>query len=327
MPEEGVPATPKKHQLTFEELVRVIEVAGELGMRKIRFTGGEPLLRKDLESLIASASTARFEDISLTTNGFGLAGRAKSLRRSGLNRINISLDTLNPDRFREIARRGDLATVLEGIESSLSEDLHPVKLNMVALKGQNSQEAPEFARLTLKCPVHVRFIELMPIRWNLDEMQSFDPFTPHGNRGLLQLRQASGGMLSDLEMRKAFISSQELRESMEAELGPLEPAHVTTNGPARTFRLPNSYGTIGFISQISRDLCANCNRLRLTSDGFLRPCLMSDGEIDLKPVLRDSDPDDKLKRLFHQVVEVKPERHYLAEGQKVLGRNMSQLGG
>jgi cyclic pyranopterin phosphate synthase len=333
MPDEGVPPTPRDEQLTSAELKAVIVCAARLGMRKIRFTGGEPLLRKDLEALIRIAIDAGYEDISLTTNGFGLSERAQRLRIAGLSRLNISLDTLRADRFRTIARRGDIAGVLAGIEAAIGADFHPVKINMVALKGLNSDEASDFAQWTVRTPVHVRFIELMPIRWNLDESVGFDPYSAHDagreetRRGLLQLRQAPGTMLSDLEMRKAFISSDELRRQIESDLGVLQPASVATNGPARTFRLPDSLGTIGFISQISRDLCANCNRLRLTSDGFLRPCLMSDGEIDVKPALRDPGAGGSLESVFRQVVGIKPERHYLADGQKVLSRNMSQLGG
>jgi cyclic pyranopterin phosphate synthase len=327
MPEEGVAPILKTDLLSSQELLSVIETASSVGMRKVRFTGGEPLLRKDIESLIEFARTAGFEDISLTTNGFGLAERSERLGNAGLNRINISLDTLDPDRFRSIARRGELKSVMDGIEAALASNLHPVKINVVAMKGYNADEFSRFAQWSRLLPIHVRFIELMPIRWNLDEDSTFNPFLPHGKQGGLQLRQSTGGMLSGLEMRKAYVSTASIKAQIESEIGTLEPAHIATNGPARTFRLPGAMGTVGFISQISNELCAGCNRLRLTADGFLRPCLMSDGEIDLKPSLRSEPGASTLEALFRHVVEVKPERHYLNEGQQVTGRNMSQIGG
>jgi cyclic pyranopterin phosphate synthase len=329
MPENGVPWIPTEQQLTPEELRSVVKTAALLGMRKIRFTGGEPLLRKDLESLIEVARDSGFEDISLTTNGFGLIHRANLLRQAGLNRLNISLDTLRPERFRAIARGGQLQSVLDGIDAALDADLQPVKINIVALKGKNDDEAVEFARWTLTAPLHVRFIEVMPIRWNLDFHTTIVGFTNSSGDSLLrfnpiQSNSINGGVLSDLEMRRSYISSGETRQSIESALGPLQDASLRTNGPARTYRLPTALGTIGFISQISNDMCSRCNRLRLTSDGFLRPCLMSDGEMDLKPALRTG---GDIAELFRLVVAGKPERHYLAEGQQVQGRNMSQMGG
>ncbi len=327
MPEQGNPPTPKSEQLDSDEICRALRVAAGLGMRKVRFTGGEPLLRNNLDRLLATARDAGFADISLTTNGFLLAEQMDRLVAAGLNRVNVSLDTLKPDRFMAIARRGDLESVLAGIRAALTSGLEPVKLNCVVMKGENDDEAAEFAGWTLRAPVHVRFIELMPIRWDLDETPTFDPFAPHGGRGLLQLHQSRGDMLSATEMRRKFVSSEETRARIEAAHGSLLPAEVLTNGPARSYRLAGGLGTVGFISQITHDLCAGCNRLRLTHDGFLRPCLMSDGEADLKPVLRSSHGDRELEEVFLNVVAHKPERHYLAEGQRVVGRGMSQIGG
>jgi cyclic pyranopterin phosphate synthase len=327
MPEEGNPATPKLEQLETPEFIRILGAAGRLGMHKIRFTGGEPLLRRDLPALIDAAKRSGIEEVSLTTNGHLLAEQVDLLVAAGLRRVNISLDTLRPDRFQAIARRGDLGSVLKGIDAAMTRGLSPVKLNCVVMKGDNDDEAPDFAAWTLREPIHVRFIELMPIRWDLDETPSFDPFSPHKGQGLLQLQQARGNMLNASDMRHRFVSSEQTRSRIESAFGPLEPADVVTNGPARTYRLARSLGTIGFISQITRDLCANCNRLRLTHDGFLRPCLMSDGEADLKPALRSGASDEEIERIFEDVVAHKPERHYLAEGQRVTGRSMSQIGG
>ena len=169
----------------------------------------------------------------------------------------------------------------------------------------------------------------MPIRWNLDETDSFDSLSAlHGNRGVFRLRiSEDAGMLSDAQMRRMMVPYTVAKDIIESELGPLIPFDIPTNGPAHTYKLQGAAGTIGFISQISADLCARCNRLRLTADGQLRPCLMSDGEIDLRGPLRAGVSDKELAELFQYVVAHKPERHYLAEGQKVVGRGMSQIGG
>ena len=329
MPESGFPVTPKEESLTNEELVRLIGIASTLGMSKIRLTGGEPLLRKDLPEMIREVSKMPgVREISCTTNGFMLTQLAAPLREAGLTRLNVSLDTLKPERFEPIARRGSLQEVLDGIQAAFDEGILPLKINCVAMKGINDDEAADFASWTLTKPVHVRFIELMPMRWSLDETPSdFDAFAAHGEKGLLQLRQARGDMLSDSQMRRMFVSAETLQESIEKVHGPLEPAEIATNGPARTFRIPGAKGTIGFISQITNDFCSKCNRLRLTHDGFLRPCLMSDGELDLRTPIRLGASDNEIRDLFRHVVAHKPERHYLAEGQKVVGCGMSQIGG
>jgi cyclic pyranopterin phosphate synthase len=269
------------------------------------------------------------EDLSCTTNGYLLAEMAADLADAGLTRINVSLDTLRPDRFVSIARRGSIEQVLNGISAARQAGLDPIKINCVAMKGFNDDEAVDFARWTLSENIHVRFIEIMPMRWNLDETpdEGFKAFDVHRGQGLLQLKEARGDMLSNSQMRRLFVSAAELRDSIEERFGPLEPAEVQTNGPARSYRIPGAVGTIGFISQISFDFCEKCNRLRLTHDGFLRPCLMSDGELDLRTVLRSGASDEELANLIRHVVEHKPERHYLASGQVVKGRGMSQIGG
>jgi len=328
MPEEGFPFTPKDEQLTLDETARIIRIAASLGMRKVRLTGGEPLLRKELPEFVESLQGAGIEDLSVTTNGHFLKEMAAPLAKAGMHRVNVSLDTLHEDRFVAIARRGSIDHVLAGIEAAKSAGLTPIKINCVAMAGVNDDEFADFAAWTLKEEIHVRFIELMPMRWNLDEgAPIFDPQQAHGKNGLLPLVTARGGMLSDLDMRRKFISAAAMREKIEAVHGPLQPAEVKTNGPARSYRLPGAKGTVGFISQISFDFCERCNRLRLTHDGFLRPCLMSDGEMDLRSPLRAGATDDDLRQLIEDVVRVKPERHYLAEGQRVTGRGMSQIGG
>lgn len=325
MPEAGFPALPKSHQLRPDELTRLIEIAASLGMRKVRFTGGEPLLRRELPEWVAVARKAGYHDISVTTNGHLLSEMAADLAAAGLDRINVSLDTLRPERFKAISRRGSLAKVQAGIAAALEADLHPVKVNCVALRHTNADEVSEFAEWTRHVPVHVRFIEVMPMRWNLDELPNDARFS--SLPGQFTRQQAPGEMLSDLQMRRQFIATEVLKQRIEEVHGPLEPTMILTNGPARTFRLPGARGTVGFISQISNDLCLRCNRLRLTADGYLRPCLMSDGELDLRTALRTGATDEEIANLFRHVVQHKPERHYLHEGQRVVGRGMSQVGG
>ncbi len=330
MPENGYPVSPKDELLTFEEMARIISIAADMGITKVRLTGGEPLVRKDLPELIRRVREHKsITDLSLTTNGFLLPEMASNLKKAGLDRVNISLDTLRENRFVEIARRGNLQKVLDGLESAIRYDLSPVKINCVLMKGFNDDEAADFARLTIDRPIHVRFIELMPIRWNLDSTDSFESMSAlRGESELFQLRVTSDdGMLSDTEMRRRMVSNDVAMARIQNELGPLTPAEITTNGPARSFRLTGAGGTVGFISQISNDLCERCNRLRLTADGQLRPCLMSDGEVDLRGPLRTGATDDDIAALISEVVAHKPERHYLAEGQKVTGRGMSQIGG
>jgi GTP 3',8-cyclase len=325
MPEEGFPATPKQENLTIEEIARIVRIGVELGITKVRLTGGEPLLRKELPSLIRTiAGYDGIEDISCTTNGFLLEEQACLLALSGLHRVNVSLDTLQPERFTAIARRGDLGRVLSGINAAFDAGLAPVKINCVLMKGVNDDEVANFAKLTVDRELHVRFIELMPMRWNLDEGPALAPAL---GSGLVQLKQSAGGMLSDTQMRRMFYSADDARARIESKVGNLEPAEIRTNGPARSYRLSGALGTVGFISQITHDFCDRCNRLRLTHDGFLRPCLMSDGELDLRTPIRAGATDSDIAALFNHVVEHKPERHYLAEGQRVVGRGMSQIGG
>lgn len=330
MPEEGYPVSPKHELLTFEEMSRLLHIAADLGMSKIRLTGGEPLLRKDLSHLIRRIREhPRITDLSCTTNAHLLEEKALELKESGLDRVNVSLDTLREHKFIEIARRGSLQKVLNGIEAAKKVGLRPIKINCVLMKGVNDDEVVDFARWTLEEDVHVRFIEVMPIRWNLDESEPMDSLTElAGDRKLFRLRiQNDVGMLSDAQMRKMVVPFSVAKERIESALGALVPYDIPTNGPAHTYKLPNAKGTVGFISQISWDLCERCNRLRLTADGQLRPCLMSDGEVDLRTPLRNGASDEEIRDIFLHVVANKPERHYLAEGQKVLGRGMSQIGG
>ena len=355
MPENGAPVAPKADILTYEEIERLARIAIGLGMTKIRLTGGEPLVRRDIDLLVQKiGAIPGLHDLSMTTNGFLLERYAPQFARYGLNRINISLDTLQPDRFSRIARRGNLSDVLQGIQAAHDAGLNPIKLNCVVMRGWNEDEVADFARLTLEQPFDVRFIELMPINWSQgDDSQAptgmSDMFalaaapgyrrdtnvTLYANVGLASFRSgfnlpaadSQAGQLDARQMRRAFVSTQEMREQIENALGTLSPAEVITNGPARSYRLPGALGTVGFISQITNDMCENCNRLRLTADGQLRPCLMADGEVDLRTVLRSSATDSSIADLFRLTVLHKPKEHRLEDGMMPIGRNMSQLGG
>ena len=234
------------------------------------------------------------DDIALTTNGVLVRKYATSLREAGLKRVNVSLDTLKRDRYQQITRYGRLDDVLDGIEAAKEAGLGPVKVNMVVMQGTNDDEVLDFARLTLNDGWHVRFIELMP--FSTDDHLS-------------------------------FIATREIKERL-LSLGPLETCLTSHgNGPAQYFRFPEAKGTVGFISPISEHFCFNCNRLRLTADGKLRPCLLSDYEMDLKNPLRNEASIEELKELIRQAVAAKPHRHHLAEGVLPKGRAMRQVGG
>src|SRR5208283_2297049 len=298
MPSEGVKPLEHKSILSYEEIIRIVMIAAGLGVQKIRITGGEPLIRRNLAYFISSiASIDGIEDISITTNGLLLQKHAPSLARAGLQRVNVSLDSLLPDRYREITRGGDINDVWSGIEAAEREGLLPLKLNMVPIRGVNDDEIEEFARLTMTTPYHVRFIEFMPIG------------------------------AKDLWSEDKYISTDEIKRRVAA-IAPLTPVKIRKAGPARYFRFENAPGVIGFISPITHHFCDTCNRLRLTSDGKLRPCLFSETEIDLKSVMRCGAPDEEIERLLRLSVEIKPEGHKMnTEKYITYLKPISQIGG
>jgi cyclic pyranopterin phosphate synthase len=297
MPEEGVDLMSHDDILTYEEIFTLVKAAAEMGIDRVRLTGGEPLVRagvSDLVRLIAGIDS--INDIAMTTNGILLSQYADELKDAGLHRVNISLDTLKPERFRRITRCGELEDALKGIEAARKAGLDPVKINMVVMAGINDDEIPDFARKTVEEGWHVRFIEHMPVT---DE--------------------------EPLAFRLVPVS--QIRRSIES-LGKLEPSQVKAgNGPAKYFRLPDATGTIGFITPITEHFCYQCNRLRLTADGKLRPCLLSEEEIDIKGPLRSGSSVAELKSLIEKTIASKPEGHHLAEGKKQKGRPFSQVGG
>ncbi len=296
MPEEGIPLLPREDVLRFEEIYAVVRAAAELGISKVRLTGGEPLVRIGLPDLVRMLSGIKgIDDMALTTNGMLLAERAVQLKQAGLRRVNVSLDSLIPARFRAATRGGDVSRVLDGIEAARAAGLNPVKLNVVVMGGINDDEIPDFARRTIADGWNVRFIERMPF--------------------------------TDTRTTGRFMPVSEIRQQIE-RLGVLEPCHVTAgNGPAKYFRLPGAAGTIGFITPVSEHFCFHCNRLRLTADGKLRPCLLSQREIDLRAALRRGAATDEIKKLIEMAVAAKPVGHSMTPSQAGLNRPFSQIGG
>lgn len=301
MPPEGLRPIEHKEILRYEEIIRIAGIAALMGVRKVRITGGEPLIRNNIACLIKPLkSIAGINDLSLTTNGILLARYAEELVDAGLERVNISLDSLRSDRFREITRGGDLEAVLKGIEAAEKAGISPIKINMVPIRGVNDDEIKDFARLTLQYPYQIRFIEFMPFG-------SPELWSP-----------------------EKFISSDEIK-SVAEEIAPLNAAKHGKSGPARYFRYEGASGMLGFISPLSNHFCGECSRLRLTADGNLRPCLFSETEIDLKPALRGGAPDEEVERLIKLSIEVKPKEHNIGyrneKAYPFLKRPMSRIGG
>lgn len=311
MPPEGIEWKPRSEILSFEEIIQVVNVAARLGIRKIRLTGGEPLVRRDLPSLVAAiARIPGIEDISLTTNGMLLEKLAAPLAEAGLRRVNISLDTLDPHTFRRLTRLGDIERLWRGVEAAERAGLMPLKFNTVVIRGVNDVELPALARLTLEHPWHVRFIELMPVGNGGDWGEGFPP------------------------PEQRYVSVQEMLATL-APLGLVPDPGPVGHGPARTFRIPGAAGTVGFISPLGEHFCGTCNRLRLTADGRLRPCLLLDREVSIRDTLRAEHDtgsrirDEAIAELIRQAVVLKPPGHGLTVTVSGFPQNrtMCQIGG
>jgi len=298
MPPGGVNWLPHSEILTYEEMLRLIKVFGREGISSVRLTGGEPLVRKGIVDFVAKVKALGcIRDLSMTTNGSLLPKMAAELKAAGLDRVNISLDTVDPDRFAQITTCGSLKETLQGIESAFQANLLPVKLNAVLTDLLAESDLAYFLDMAARFPVAIRFIEYMPI----------------GGSGI------TGGM-----------NTTEVKEKLAAMAGRgLEPAESKGSGPAKYYRLPGAKGMFGFITPISEHFCGDCNRMRLTADGRLKPCLLSDKEIDVKTPLRAGADDAYLAELFHTAIREKPEGHSLcrASGHSDFGRRMSQIGG
>lgn len=296
MPEEGLQWLPKQEILSYEEIAEVVTQLAPLGLRRLRVTGGEPTIRPDLERLIAMLrAVPEIEDISLSTNGVRLAALAPTLRAAGLDRVNISADSLRPDRIAAIARRRLEFQPIAAAAAAQQAGLAPIKLNVVVLRGINDDEILDFARLTLAHPWHVRFIELMPV----GDMRAltWDHVVP------------SGEILDRISVLGA----------LTAEQGP-----ARGNGPAAYHRFAGAPGSIGVITPMTHTYCASCNRVRLTADGRLRTCLFGDHEVGLREPLRAGLP---LGPLFREALAGKPEAHDLLQ-MRVGGLHaLSQVGG
>ncbi|MEX1138536.1 MAG: GTP 3',8-cyclase MoaA [Bacteroidota bacterium] len=300
MPEEGMQWLQKDELLSYEELARVTKIFSELGVTKVRLTGGEPLMRKDLHLLVGYiAGLKGLKDIALTTNGFFLAEQAAALAKAGLQRINVSLDSMDPVKFGVMTRRDYFHKVWEGLEEVQRLGLGPIKVNAVLIRGINDGEIPAFADLARSKPFIVRFIEFMPIGAD-------DGWTP-----------------------ERVVSTREIIERVEHHTGVrLMPVESPGSQPADRFRFEDGRGEIGFISSVSEPFCGNCNRVRITSDGKLRTCLFSLGETDLRELLRGGASDDEIKASIHDAVLKKEAGHLINQPGFVRPeRTMSQIGG
>lgn len=319
MPADGVAPRAHDELLSAEEIARFVRLVAGEGIRRVRLTGGEPLVSRRIIPLIRDIrAIPQIEDISLTTNGALLPKLAPQLKDAGLNRVNISLDTLDPTLFGKITRLGRLEQTMAGIDAALAWGFEPVKVNCVVVRRLN-QDVAALARLTVDRPIHLRFIEYMPIG---DERTSshcaVDPHAPALNP---ELWDASDTVPSD-ELRVRINAG-----AAAAGLGELEPLDINDApagaGPARYWHFPGAAGTVGFISAMSNHFCANCNRLRLTADGNVRPCLFSDAEYSVREALRRGD-DMQVLSIWRDAVAHKPQEHAIIEGTQ---RFMSQIGG
>src|SRR3989338_9137494 len=296
MPSCGIISKPHEDLLSFEEITRVVRAAARLGIDRIRLTGGEPLVRKGLVGLVRSLNKIDgIKDISMTTNGVLLKEYASELKEAGLKRVNVSLDSLRGDRYRAITRHGLLDDVLDGINESLKVGLSPVKINALLLDDVDDNEISRFLRLTIANEISVRFLEFMPVN-------SF--YRPTN-----------------------FVSSKAVMDAAR-RFDMVEETEVLGEGPAKVYKFKNALGTFGLISPMSDKFCANCNRLRLTSDGFLKPCLHSNMKVDLRTFLRSGRGMDEIVKLIKLAADIKSKEHYLDRDRpKDPEFSMCQIGG
>jgi cyclic pyranopterin phosphate synthase len=299
MPAEGLPWIDRADLLTFEEIERVVRILSGMGVGDVRLTGGEPLVRRELWRLVGMLKAIdEVEEISLTTNGYLLERQAESLVRAGVDRFNVSIDSLQRDRFFEQTRRDSLPQVLRGIEAlARFPEAHPIKVNAVAIRGFTEQEILPFARFAREQPYEIRFIEFMPLdgdrSWKADDV----------------------------------LTGREIRDAIHAAY-PLEPEPREPSATARTYRFADGRGRIGFINPVSEPFCGDCNRIRLTADGKLRTCLFSLNETDLRGPMREGASDAELERVVRAAVWRKELKHHVGEpGFIQPARSMSAIGG
>ncbi len=300
MPPEGFRFLPHEEILRYEELLRLVRIAVGLGISKVRITGGEPFVRKDILDFLARlCAVSGIQDVSLTTNGVLLESLVHGLWQAGIRRLNVSLDTLQPAKYAAITGADAFWRVWRGLHAALDLGFSPVKINVVAMKGVNDDEIEALAQLTLTYPFHVRFIELMPFRPDA--------------------------------YQERYLSSDLVMQRLSA-MGPLVPTGSGNgNGPARYFQFPKAHGKIGLISPMSHHFCPTCNRLRITAEGSLRTCLFDDGHVDLRRPLRHGFSDEQIAEIILQAVARKPKSHPLGGGsvpqRKCHARPMTSIGG
>ncbi len=302
-PKEGISLKGHDDILRYEEIIRIVSQAVKMGLIKVRLTGGEPLVRRGFVEFAAALKQIHgLQDISLTTNGLLLDKYAKDIFNAGITRINISLDSLDKNKYFQITGGGNIDDVLRGIAAAEKAGFSPIKINMVVIKGFNADEALDFAQLALAKPFQIRFIEIMPIsEVNVNQPDDFLPTN----------------QLFD-KIRQHF------------QLEPLAGKKNKSDGPAKIYRVKGGLGEIGFINPVSDHFCSTCNRLRLTADGKLRACLLKDEEIDLRAALNRQCDDDELAGLIRQAILLKPEKHDLDctdRHLKKCHRDMSDIGG
>jgi cyclic pyranopterin phosphate synthase len=301
MPKEGIKQQPHGDILTYEEITSIARVAAEHGIKRIRLTGGEPLVRRGLPWLVRSlADLPNIEQVSMTTNASLLSQFAQPLAESGLKRVNISLNTLNPEKFQKITRRGSFEQVWAGIKASEAAGLVPIKINAVVVRGVNDDELLDLAGLTFTHPWQVRFIELMP----LEDQEEWKSMFSHVN--------------------SRYVPMQEIKKALEPlQLSPID-ATCGSDGPAKIYQAKGAQGAIGFISPLSDHFCNTCNRLRLTADGRLRPCLLNDHEVSIREPLRAG---EEILPYLLRAIDAKPQGHELCCNYVPMKRKMAQIGG
>ncbi|TWT98183.1 Cyclic pyranopterin monophosphate synthase [Botrimarina colliarenosi] len=299
MPAEGVPVAPRDELLTFEELERVVRIATELGVTQVRLTGGEPLVRKNLDVLVAKlAALPGVRDLALSTNAVLLAEQADALRAAGLQRVNISLDVLDPAAFKAITRRDDYDRVVAGIEAARGVGFDSIKVNVVSLRGVTEDQVVPFGNFARDTGLEVRFIEYMP----LDASSEWE--------------------------RGRVLFAADIRRALEEAIQPLAPISEPTGSPATEYEFADGVGRIGFIPTVSQPFCATCDRFRLTADGKLRNCLFSHDEVDLRGPLREGADDAAIAALMQQAIAAKGPGHQINTDQFVQpARTMSAIGG
>jgi cyclic pyranopterin phosphate synthase len=299
MPAEGLPWLERDEILSFEEIERIVGLLASMGVGDVRLTGGEPLVRRGFPKLAAMlAKLDDIDDLSVTTNGFLLERDAEALVAAGVNRFNVSIDSLQQDRFFELTRRDALPKVLRGLERLASfPEAHPIKINAVAIRGFTEEEVIPFAKMARQTPYEIRFIEFMP----LDADEEWTP--------------------------EQVLTGAEIRAAIEA-VYPLEPAPREPSATARVYRFADGKGKIGFINPVSEPFCGDCNRIRLTAEGKLRTCLFSLNETDLREPLRAGADDDELEEIIRDAVWRKELKHHVGEPGFVRpARSMSAIGG